>query len=54
MVGEVEELHGQLQLYPHKIVQGQVTILLTAEDGKPKWSGQGAMKHHGGAGCCGR
>ncbi len=58
MIGEKEEIDGELNFYPSKIVQGKVEIVLAAESGAPKWMmgkghhGQGGMRGCGG--CCGR
>jgi hypothetical protein len=63
MIGEKEEVDGEWQFYPNRIVQGKVEIVLASDNGTPKWMvggmGRGpgvpsAMRHGCGGCCCGR
>lgn len=62
IVGETEEVDGAWHLYPNKIVQGKVEIVLASDDGTPKWSQSSKGTRMGGRGghgcghhqrCCG-
>jgi len=64
IIGEQEEVDGQWQLYPSKIIQGKTTIVLVTDSGFPKWANMKFDKgrignrrggFNGGCGnCCGR
>lgn len=62
IIGEYEEIDGELRFYPNKIVQGKVEIVLVSDDGWPRWADKGFRRdfrghgryHHHRCGGCGR
>lgn len=44
IVGETEEVNSEHHVYPYKMVQGNVEIVLASEEGVPKWMGRSARR----------